>query len=126
MNNQLKELLLPFYFGSLNETERVFVERELLSDVEVLVRYLDLKREVESAALLESQPSQKLWAKLRFGKPTSKKALFSLSLGVAAAAALAFILMSDFLVKGQDLAQPDVQGILFDNSSEHSVSSTVL
>ena len=44
MTSKIQRLLLPFYFGAIKEDERLLVEKELLTDSEILVDYLDLKR----------------------------------------------------------------------------------
>jgi hypothetical protein len=36
MNQKIKSLLLPFHFGSIEDKDRMLVERELLTDSEIL------------------------------------------------------------------------------------------
>lgn len=124
MNHELKNLLLPFYFGSVSEDERLLVEREILADPEVLVDYLDLKRKVEGAHLIAAQPSSSLWEKIRPKTPTQKKAWISLSLGAAIAACLALLFI--FQSTTTKMVQPSANHALFDSSSELPVSSGVL
>jgi hypothetical protein len=125
MKNQTKNLLFSFYFGSLDEKDRLTIERELLTNEEFLVDYLDLKRMLEDSALLSSSPSPGLWQKI---KPQKSKGLWlSMSVGAIAASVLAFAV---FFQAGEnsstELEQPSIQGALIDSSSEHFVSSGVL
>jgi len=119
-----KEMLLPFYFGSLNEEQRLVIERQLLTDEETLVDYLDLKRSIEGAALEQQKPSVSLWQKL---KPKEKKKFYiSLAFGSAVAAGLlAFLLLNGRTQPVESMPQA-VSNILFDSSSELPASSDVL
>jgi hypothetical protein len=114
------ELLIPFYFGSLEEENRLAVERDLLEDPEILVEYLDLKRSIEAAQTVPQMPSQKLWGRLEKNLTTKKKWLYSLSLGAAIAAALLLF----FYAKPE--SQNHATEILFDASPELPASSGVL
>ena len=86
MNTVTKETLMKFYFGSLEETQRLHIEKEMLKDPEILLDYLDLKRELEAAAIVPQQPSPFLWKRLA---PAQKKKvwIFTVATGLAAAAA---------------------------------------
>jgi hypothetical protein len=121
-----KKILLPFYFGSVSEEERLQVERNLLTDSETLTDYLDLKRELEAASLSMAAPSNGLWEKLKPGTEKQKCVYLSLSLGAAVAAGLAIILVLQSRPKPTELIQPPVSKVLFDSSSELPASSGVL
>ena len=73
MNSKIKSLLMPFYFGAIEENERVQVERELLADTEVLVDYLDLKRNLERAHEFNTLPSAQVWARFEERFVTKRK-----------------------------------------------------
>lgn len=119
-----KEMLLPFYFGSVNEEQRLLIERELLTDEEVLVDYLDLKRSIEGSKLLQQEPSASLWEKL---KPKEKKKFYiSLAIGSAVAAGLVALILFKSSTKPEESAPMPVTNILFDSSSELPASSGVL
>lgn len=126
MNRKLKDLMLPFYFGSVNEEERLFVEREILTDTEVLVDYLDLKRKVEAAPLPNAHPSPSLWEKLRPKSERQKRTWISISLCAAVAAGLAFFFLIQPVVQTTEMIQPSADRALFDSSAELPVSSGVL
>jgi hypothetical protein len=120
--------LLAFYFGSLSEEERLKVERDLLTDVEVLTDYLDLKRDLEAAPLPSKQPSSALWERLKPKTVQRRRLYLSLSIGAAVAAGFALIL---FLQpqpqpKPTELMQPSAAKVLFDSSAELPASSGVL
>jgi hypothetical protein len=120
--------LLAFYFGSLSEEERLKVERDLLTDVEVLTDYLDLKRDLEAAPLPSKQPSSALWERLKPKTVQRRRLYLSLSIGAAVAAGFALIL---FLQpqpqpKPAELMQPSAAKVLFDSSAELPASSGVL
>ncbi|PIT99472.1 MAG: hypothetical protein COT74_10760 [Bdellovibrionales bacterium CG10_big_fil_rev_8_21_14_0_10_45_34] len=126
MNFKLKKLMLPFYFGSVTEAERLLVEREILGDPEVLIDYLDLKRKVEGADCVAAQPSPSLWKRLAPTTSKQKKAWLLLSLGTAAAACLTFLFVSRPVPETTEFVQPSANRALFDSSSELSASSNVL
>jgi hypothetical protein len=119
-----RELLLPFYFGSLTEDERMHVERALLTDAEALTNYLDLKRDLEAASLGVKTPSRFLWERLKANSATRKTLYFSV--GAAIAACLAIILLMQTRPKVIEFKQPPVSNVLFDSSSELPLSSGVL
>ena len=123
LNSKIKDLLLPFYFGSIAETERIKVERELLTDTEVLVDFLDLKRSLEAAETIPNGPSVNLWTKLSQHSKFQKKAIWTLSFGAGLAAAIALVFVFN---KTSDFSKTKGQEILFDSSSELPVNSSVL
>ena len=88
MISRTRKMLLPFYFGSVSDEDRLIVERELLIDSEVLTDYLDLKRELEVASLSSHEPSASLWQRLKPKTQKQKRVLFSFSVGAAVAAGL--------------------------------------
>src|SRR5580698_8975676 len=91
MKNPSTALLPDFYFGSLEETQRLKVEADLLSDPELLLDYLDLKRAAESAPSVPMEPSASLWNKL--APKTKRRRLALLSFAVGAAAIVAFVIL---------------------------------
>ena len=123
MNLPNNPLLLPFYFGSLSEQERLQVEQEMLTDPEALLDYLDLKRHVEGAFEIPPQPSLALWQRLRpqFQSPRAKVISFALVFAM-----LALVCSVIFLRHNTDVQTSMPQQILFDSSSEHSRASNVL
>jgi hypothetical protein len=121
-----KGLLLPFYFGSLNDQERIEVERALLTDLETLTDYLDLKRRLEASPLPASRPSRSLWERLMPRTQKQKRLYLSLSVGAALAAGLAIAFILHSRPKSTELMPPPVTRILFDSSSELPASSSVL
>ncbi len=121
-----KNLLLSFYFGSLNEDERLHMERELLTDAEVLTDYLDLKRELEAVDLATKAPSSSLWEKLKPKTQREKRLYLSISLGAAVAAGIAIIFVLQLQTKPTEFIQPPISNVLFDSSSELPASSGVL
>jgi hypothetical protein len=118
-----KTLLLPFYFGSVNEEQRLAVERELLADPEALLDYLDLKRKIEAAQDI-SGPTPQLWARLNQKIRPYRKTVFSISVGAAIAASLLLVWL--FLAKPAELQNETGPELLFDSNYEHSLSSGVL
>ncbi len=125
MKNKIQTWLIPFYFGAIEDEKRLIVERELLSDPEILVDYFDLKRKIESAKEIPNGPSQQLWYKLNQGFQPCKKIIYSLSFGLAAVGLLFFAIL---LFKGNKTEQmPTNQGeILFDLNRELPANSSVL
>jgi hypothetical protein len=134
--------LLPFYFGTLESDQRLQVERRLLEEPDALIDYFDLKRKLEAADILPSQPSARVWSRLSLKiKKTPKKALFTVSLSAALAAGIAlFVLhtttLSPHPVVGNSAQNPSVpgatggsdksdHGVLFE-LNEPSSGSTVL
>lgn len=125
MNYKIRPLLLPFYFGSVSDGDRLIVERELLTDSEALVNFFDLKREIEAVQEVPQHPSSQLWRQLRARIKPRRKLVLSFSLGFAACLlALAAIF---FRPRSETLGPPKTSGeILFDSSSELPVNSNVL
>jgi hypothetical protein len=121
-----KNLMLPFYFGSVSESDRLYLERELLTDSEVLVEYLDLKRSIEDASLPETSPSPQVWTRIQSLRGVSKKSWISISVGAVAVAALLLIFVFNGNIPPSEISPPQLEGVLFDSSSELSVSSSVL
>lgn len=126
MSHKRQKFLLPFYFGTVNENERLAIEREMLTDSEVLLDYLDLKRGLEGAHRVSPQPSQELFHNVKRKTFIQRKTLFSLSLGLAIAASLAFLLVFRPSPHRTEISRPTINGALFDSNSELSVSSGVL
>ncbi len=116
------EVLLPFYFGTLDESSRLLVERELLTDPEILVEYLDLKRALESAAPVP-QLSSNLWSRLRYHAKRPKPWLITFSVGAALAAGV-FLFVLFFKERSVETRFP--HEILFDLNSELPASTHVL
>jgi len=109
--------LVSFFEGTLPETERLVVERELLTDPEVLVKFLDLKREREGAADIGA-PSARVWSAIRAHVRPRRRLIASLALA-ATAALIAFLYLG---------MQPRHQSnsMLFDANPELSQNSGVL
>jgi hypothetical protein len=126
MNPEIKKIMLSFYFGSVNEEERLLIERELLTDSEVLVDYLDIKRKLEAANILDSQPSQSLWHKMKPKNPVQRKVWISFSVGAAVAAGLVLFFIFQTAPDQIEMPQPSAHRVLFDSSSELPASSGVL
>ena len=127
MNAKVKSLLLPFYFGSIKDDERTIIERELLTDSEILLDYLDIKRTIEHAELIPNSPSLEVWKNMRLKSASRRKLFLTLSLGAAAALVMVVTLV---LFKKQ-LPEPVLEApvrneILFDSMSEPYSSSNVL
>lgn len=118
--------LLSFYFGSLSDDDRLKIERQMLTDPEVLLDYLDLKREAEGAIEVPKFPSPAVWHRLRSKVVVSKRARFSLALGLGFAAALASLLFIFSQPKSESKSTNDGKTILFDSGSEHFGHSNVL
>lgn len=127
MKHPNKSRLLPFYFGSLTDDDRLAIERELLTDEEVLLDYFDLKRNIEAARMIPAGPSASLWSRLQPRLNMKTRTFISISIGAAIAAGLAvtFFLRSNVEITKQP-QNISVDRILFDSSSEQSVSSGVL
>lgn len=127
MNQNIKSLLLPFHFGSIEDKDRMLVERELLTDSEILVDYLDLKRGLESAESVPQNPSKLVWARLQARAQAKKKFIIPISFGAAVAASVlaAFIF---FHRPSQETNQQVQSGeeILFDTRTELPANSSVL
>jgi hypothetical protein len=123
--------LKNFYFGSINEDDRLKIERELLSDSERLLDYLDLKRQIEATALLPMKPSNQVWQRLQTDPRLRRRAVVSAWIGVAAVAAtLVFIFLMNYQnsasTKLEEPTHISVDQVLFDSSREQSASLGVL
>ncbi len=117
--------MLPFYFGSIDDQSRLAVERELLTDSEILVDYFDLKRKIEAVQQVAPEPSRRLWYRLQAQLQPRKKLIYSLSLGFALT--LGAIILATFVLKPTTDQSPlSDHKILFDSNSELSASSNVL
>jgi hypothetical protein len=128
MESKTKSLLLPFYFGSIKDQDRMLVERELLSDSEMLIDYLDLKRSLEHAPMVPQQPSTALYQRL-LPKTSKRKLVFWVaSFGAAAAAAIVavFFMSSNPSSTKTPAHLNEHKEILFDSNSELSINSNVL
>jgi hypothetical protein len=125
MNYKIRSLLLPFYFGSVSDEDRLIVERELLTDSEALVDFFDLKREMEAVQEVPQHPSNQLWRQLRARLKPRRQLVRSFGLGFAACLlALAAIFLRP---RPETLSPPKtVNEILFDASSELPVNLNVL
>ena len=123
-SNLVRELLLPFHSGNIDEKNRLRVERELFIDPELLTEYLDLKREAEGARELPI-PSPKGYRRLLAQIPQRKKFFLSLSVGAAIAAGVFFFL---YLHSAQQSGSSGKNSheILFDSNREPSVTANVL
>lgn len=126
MKSKIGKLLLPFYFGSISESDRLQVERELLLDTEVLVDFLDLKRNLECEPLCTPAPSAQVWSRLSIRAKLQKRPKFFLSVGLAVAASLIIFFI---YWAGDNSSAPTSSSInqfLFDSSSELPANSNVL
>jgi hypothetical protein len=112
--------------GAIQENERLQVERELLTDTEVLVDFLDLKRKMESALEVPQQPSTKLWMRLNEKIGPRKKMIFSLSIGAAIAASVLIFSFFAFRPKSIEQKMSFSGEVLFDSNHELSANSNVL
>ncbi|HEX7675006.1 MAG TPA: hypothetical protein VF412_12585 [Bdellovibrio sp.] len=123
MKDKTKNSLVEFYFGTLEESQRLQIEKNLLLDPEMLLDYLDIKREIEDAELIPQQPSAFLWRRMQ---PLAKKKSFYLTIaaGLVAATLACFYFIHTASVKNNSFVNDD--GILFDSGAEHSVTSDVL
>lgn len=120
-----RSLLLPFYFGSVNDQERLLIERELLLDSEILVDYFDLKRKIEAAQEIPQLPSPRVWQRLSLQIKPRKGLILSVGLGLAAS----FIIMAMIFLKTKPLEviPSEAQGeILFDTRGELPANFNVL
>lgn len=122
----MKSSLLPFYFGTLSEAERLKIEQSVLTDTEVLLDYLDLKRQMEAANPVVQQPSAALWRRLQTKIKTSPKTRFALILGISLAAAASLLLFFT-TTQTSDMNTPSVQiHTLIDSGHEQLGVSNVL
>ena len=121
--------LLPFYFGSIDDQDRLELEKQMLLDPEVLLDYLDLKRRIESAAPVPQEPSPAVWQRLRPKARLSRRSRITIALGfavaVAASIVFAFLILQKPAATG--VSAPTIgEKILFDSDSEHFEHSNVL
>lgn len=124
MNYEVKSLLLPFHFGAIDDKSRLTVERELLSDEEMLVDYFDLKRKMESAAQVPQGPSAALWFKLQNHIRPRRKFYFSLAIGAAVAASL--VILTVMFFHTSNVGTQNSTELLFDSNRELPANSNVL
>lgn len=120
------DLLLPYYFGSISESDRLEVEQALLVDTEYLLNYLDLKRQLELAPLTHQAPSSRVYLNLRDQVRSKKKFFIPFALTASVGAALIF---GWTFVRHPSSTQPShnqSSEIYFDTPGELSVSSSVL
>jgi hypothetical protein len=125
------ENLLPFYFGAIDDNERLKFEQQMLVDPEVLLDYLDLKRRIEGAAAVPQKPSPALWNRLVPKVRLSRKSKITLALGFAVAMAASIVVAFLILQKTASIdssTSAGIQGhsILFDSDSEQFAHSNVL
>jgi hypothetical protein len=114
---------VEFYFGNLEDSRRLQIEKGLLQDPELLLDYLDIKREIEDAALIPQQPSPFLWRRLQ---PLVKKRTFYVT---AVAGLIAATLVCMYIIYSSNVENTSLisdSGILFDSGAEHSITSDVL
>ncbi|MGZ3634178.1 MAG: hypothetical protein ACXVB1_07680 [Pseudobdellovibrionaceae bacterium] len=123
MKNQTKNSLVEFYFGTVENSQRLRIEKDLLLDPEMLLDYLDIKREIENATLIPQQPSPLLWRRLQ---PSLKKKSFYITVAAGLVAATLACFYFIHTSKVEDNLLISDSGILFDSGAEHSVTSDVL
>ena len=123
MKAPTKNSLMEFYFGTLEESQRLQIEKELLQDPEVLLDYLDLKRKLEDAATVPQKPSPFLWRRLQ--PVTKRKTFYAAAIaGLAVAGFACLYIFTTPKVENTPLISDN--GILFDSGAEHSITSDVL
>ncbi len=125
LNEKARSLLVPFYFGSIADNQRILVEQQLLLDTEVLLDYLDLKRSLEAAPEIPGVPSPAVWSRLRERVVTRKRLFISLSFGAVAVIAVFIFLYRSALTDIKSIDQNKSE-MLFDSLREHSMNSNVL
>jgi len=126
MNPEYQSLLKSFHAGTVDENQRLKVERDLLTDPEILLDYLDMKRELEFASPVPQLPTQKLWQRLVTQIPRQRKTLISLSLGAAIAASLVIVSFYFLRAKPELQKTSDAPKVYFDSIHELSANSNVL
>lgn len=123
MKAPTKNSLVKFYFGTLEESQRLEIEKELLLDPEMLLDYLDLKRQLEDAAQIPQLPSPFLWRRLQ--PATKRKTFYAAAIaGLAVATFACLYVFNNPKVENTSLISDN--GILFDSGAEHSFTSDVL
>lgn len=117
-------MLLDFYFGSIEDSKRLLLEKEMLNDPEVILDYFDLKRALESSPMVPQEPSVFLKNKIMAKIPRRKIWNYTLALTAAAVVLACFY----FLIKSQDETKLAVstEMVLFDSSRELSAATDVL
>lgn len=122
MNTQTRDSLAEFYFGGLHESQRLEIEKQLLLDQELLLDYLDLKREIEGAVTVPQHASPFLWRRLQ---PLTrvKKWQWAGMAALVAAGVIGFYVLTN---SHDPSVSPVRSGILFDSGAELSQSSAVL
>lgn len=122
----INSYLLPFYFGSIEDSDRLMIEKELLTNPDILLDFFDLKREIEAAQLIPQKPSYKVWDRLKKNIPPQKSYFLKLSLGMGIA--LIILCMSLFFIKSKDknILTKMPNEIIFDSNNELPASSNVL
>jgi hypothetical protein len=118
-----KNSLVEFYFGTLADSQRLQIEKELLQDPEMLLDYLDLKRKLEDAAQVPQHPSPFLWRRLQ---PATKKKTLYVTVAASLAVATFACLYIFSTPKVENTSLISDTGILFDSGAEHSITSDVL
>ena len=126
MNNYFKKLLLPFYFGSINDQDRLAIEQEMLCNEELLVDYFDLKRTIEIASSVPQLPSPSVFISLKALLPKHKKTWINLSIGAAIAASILLFYTFKITDETYELKSPSAHRKIYDSSSELFLNSTVL
>lgn len=115
-----KSQLLHFYFGTVDEAERLRMEQDLLTDTETLLDYLELKRTLENAEAIPSGPSPFLWSRLQ--SHVRPRYWYLAAAGLVAAGVIGFLILQT----PQYTAAPVQEGVLFDAAREQAFSSHVL
>ena len=127
MKTDPRARLLPFYFGTLGESERLQTERLLLEAPDALLDYFDLKREIEAAEIIPAQPPARVWRRLSESVRRSPRRTFiTVAFGLAVAASVAFCLFFFAKPKHTNATHSDTQEILFDPGRDLSGNSGVL
>lgn len=127
MKPDIRDRLVPFYFGAIQDEERLSLERALLTETDILVDYLDLKREIEGAGLVPAGPSPALLRRLseRLARMPRRR-IIAVSLGLAAAASIAVCLFALSRPAPGSARGASKDGVLFDPGRELSDQGGVL
>jgi hypothetical protein len=119
----MKSTLLSFYAGDVSASVRLEIERQMLTDPEVLLDFFEIKREAERAECVPQVTSPQVWQRLHAHLPKSRRARWTWALSLGLAAALALLLFS----KNQSVSKAHVgKSTLFDSSSEQFGHANVL
>lgn len=132
MTDFSRRRLIPFYFGAIESKERLSLERDLLSDPELLLDYFELKREIESAEAIPAFSSEAVFARLVKRIESPRTMAFGTLVGaIAASVLLAWyfgvlpgVQNSAILLQGQKESGSQ-KALFFDASGELSHSSGV-